>query len=397
MTDSQKFDFTVRSTIIRSEKANKGLDTVPAPNPNQMNRIIGFLPDGTKAIIAQRPGKGGMDFNKIMGGKVYAVAADGMSPVFEKDKAGKPTKVVKQEDGLPLYSSSGFYLMSSKDYPALDMLEAYTHLLHRGEQVALVTAEQLQATEFLDLESELDLEMMGAAMLDLLDDSRNLAARFDADANKRRRRGIERAKEEAEDAEEAFTGVQFKEVQVSKKDGNPLVVLSYRAEGSKDTQTLLVLREAELVNEDYDDGRTFIKYFSPQEAVDHLVSTPAYRSLAALVDSGKKVKVALTGGHLMRTSVSFRRKTENVLAAGTDKPLYGDAVYIHGALNGWCRGLVSLLHSMHPNFPAADYEAHHYVAAVRQAEIGMTKKADGSGWLPPRVVHTPIGDYQFDR
>jgi len=73
MTSAKNFDLVVRSTLVRSEKANKGLDTLPAPNPNQMNRIIGYLPDGTKVVIAQRPGKGGMDFNKIMGGKVFAV------------------------------------------------------------------------------------------------------------------------------------------------------------------------------------------------------------------------------------------------------------------------------------------------------------------------------------
>lgn len=396
MTASKKFDLVVRSTIIRSEKANKGLDTVPAPNPNQMNRVIGFLPDGTKAVIAQRPGKGGMDFNKIMGGKVYAVAADGISPVFEKDKEGKPTKTVKQEDGMPLYSSSGFYLMSSKDYPALDMLDVFTHLLNRGEQAALLTQAQLKATDKLALESELDLEMLTAAMVELLADSHNLVARFDADANKKRRRGIERAKEEAEDAGEAFSGVQFKEVAVSKKDGNPMVLLSYRIAGSPDIQTLHVLREAELVNEDYDDGRTFTKYFTAEEAVEAFTRSKPYQQLAQLVESGKTVEVAMTQGHLMRTSVSFRRKAENVLAAGTDKPLYGDAVYIHGALKGWCRGLVSVLHSMHPNFPAADYEAHHYVVAVRQAEIGMSKKADGSGWTPPQVVHVPVGAYQFE-
>ncbi len=396
MTASKKFDLVVRSTIIRSEKPNKGLDTIPAPNPNQMNRIIGFLPDGTKAIIAQRPGKGGMDFNKIMGGKVYAVAADSISPVYEKDKEGKPTKTVKQEDGMPVYSSSGFYLMSSKDYPALDMLEGYTHLVNRGEQVLLVTDAQLKATDKLTLESELDLEMMGAAMQELLADSANLVARFDADANKRRRRGIERAKEEAEDAGEAFTGVQFKEVQVSKKDGNPFVLLSYREQGSQAVHSMFVLREAVTVNEDYDDGRTLTKYYSPEEAVEAFTKSKDYAVLSKLVDAGKVVEVALTQGHVMRTSVSFRRKAENVLAAGTDKPIYGDAVYIHGALGGWCRGLASIMHSMHPNFPAADYEAHHYVVAVRQAEIGMNKKADGSGWIPPQPIHLALPTFQFE-
>ena len=389
-TPQKKFDFIVRSTIIRSEKPNKGLEAIAAPNPNQMNRIVGFMPDGTKCIIAQRPGKGGMDFNKLMGGKVYAVAADGLSPVYEKDKDQKPTKNIKHEDGLPLYSSSGFYLMSSKEYMALDMFECYTHLVNKGAQVLLVTDEQLKATQSITLESEFDLELLNSALTDSLADSFNLVSRFDLDINKKRRRGIERAKEEAEDASEQYAGVNFNELSVSKKDGNPFVMVSWNtADG---IQSVNVLREVETLNED---GRPVSRYFTPEEAVVEFASTPAYKKLEAELAAGRNVVLSYTSGHVMRTSVSFRRKVENVLAAGTDKPLYGDAVYIHGAMQNWCRGLVSILHSLHPNFPTADYDAQHYVVAVRQAEIGMMKKADGGGWFPPQIVHHPLEAYQF--
>lgn len=391
MSTKKKFDLTVRSTIIRSEKPNKGLDAVEAPNPHQMNRIIGFLPDGTRAIIAQRPGKGGMDFNKLMGGKVFAVAADGISPVYEKDKDQKPTKNIKVEDGLPLYSSSGFYLMSSKDYMALDMMECYTRLLNRGLQVLLVTDAQLRASQRVTLESELDLEMLGAQLVELLGDEHNMLSRFDADINKKRKRGIERAKEEAEDANEEYSGVAFSELSVSKKDGNPFLMLSWKVGGQ--THSFNLMREQEFPGEK---DRVITKYYTADEALAECAKSKAYKALEAELAAGRGVEVCLTQGHVMRTSVSFRRKCENVLAAGTDKPLYGDAVYIHGALMGWTRGLVSVLHSMHPNFPAADYDAHHFVAAVRQAEIGMSKKGDGSGWNPPQIVHHPLEAYQFE-
>ena len=386
-----KFDFTVRSTIVRGEKPNKGLDAVEAPNPNQMNRIIGYLPDGTKVVVAQRPGKGGMDFNKLMGGKVYAVAADGMSPVFEKDKDQKPTKNIKHEDGIPLYSSSGFYLMSSKEYMALEMVDCYTRLCGRGLQAMMVTDAQLKATQRLTLESDFDLEMLNAALTELLSDEHNLVSRFDADINKKRRRGIERAKEEAEDGSDPYAGVNFSELAVSKKDGNPFVLISGTIAG-KDF-SLEIVREQDMMG---DNDRVITKYFDADEAMAEFAKTQVYLDMEAELNAGRPVEVAYTQGHVMRTSVSFRRKAENVLAADPTKPHYGDAVYIHGALQGWCRGLVSVLHSMHPTFPAADYDAHHYVVAPRQAEIGMSKKADGSGWFPPKIVGHDLPLYQFD-
>jgi len=87
----------------------------------------------------------------------------------------------------------------------------------------------------------------------------------------------------------------------------------------------------------------------------------------------------------MRTSVSFRRKVENVLLAPADKPQYGDAVYINAALKDWTKGIVSVLATNHPTFPAKDYDDLYYVVTVRQAEIGMNKR-DGGGWFPPLPI-----------
>lgn len=380
MQAAQKFDFMVRSTIIRSEKPNKGLDATEAPNQNQMNRLTGFLPDGTQIVVAQRPGKGGMDFNKILGGKVYAVAADGMSPVFEKGADGKPTKVQKKEDNIPLYSSSGFYLLSSKDYPALDMLECFTLLQEHGERVLMLTAEQLAARQQFTLTSDLDLEILQGSFEEALDDSKNFVARFDEAMNKKRKRGIERAQQEAEDADEKYEGVPFKEVAVSKKDGNPFIYYAWKGTDGV-VHSGSILREA-LVN---GDKMPVMEYYTATEALGHFIESKEYKQLAAALDAGQEVEFTFVQGHVMRTSVSFRRKCENVLAAGKDKPFFGDAVYIHAALGGWTRGLIAVMHSLHPTFPAADYDSHHYVVACRQAEIGMNKKPDGK-WTPPQGV-----------
>lgn len=383
MTPTQKYDLLVKSTIIRSEKANKGLDATAAPNPNQMNRLKGFLPDGTEVVIAQRPGRGGMDFNKLLGGKVFAVAADGMSPVYEKDKDNKPTKVQKTEDGLPLYSSSGFYLLSSKEYPALDMFEAFTHLQGRGAQVLLLTPAQLAAKQQFALTSELDLEILQGEFEAALDHGHNLVSRFDEAMNRKRKRAIDNAQGEAEENGEDYAGVQFKEVGVSPKDGNPFIRFAWRVKGEQTIHTGNILREGLTLD---DNDREVTVYFDAKQALERFTASAEYRKLVAVLDEGKEIDFAFAKGHVMRTSVSFRRKVENVMAASPDKALYGDAVYIHAAQQAWTKGLVALMHSQHPNFPNADYDAHHYVAACRQAEVGMSKKPDNSGWTPPKGV-----------
>lgn len=380
MQAQQKFDLLVRSTILRSEKPNKGIEATAAANQHQMNRVKAFLPDGREAIVAQRPGRGGMDFNKLLGGKVFAVAADGMSPVYEKDAEGKATKVQKLEDGLPLFSSSGFYLLSSKEYPALDMFEAFTLLEERGERALVLSAEQLAAKQQFALTSELDLEILQGAFEEALADQLNCAARFDEAMNRKRKRGIDHAKEAAEDDGEKYSGVDFKEVGVSKKDGNPFIYYAWKgADGVVKSGT--ILREAIVQGE----KMPVMAYFDAKEAVERFVDSKAYKALVSALDTGEEIDFSFVQGHAMRTSVSFRRKCENVLAAGVDKPLYGDAVYIHAALKQWTKGLVAVMHSMHPNFPAADYDAHHYVVACRQAEIGMNKKAENK-WTPPQAV-----------
>jgi hypothetical protein len=380
---AQTFKFIVQSTILRGEKANKPLEAIEAATPHQMNRLIGYLPDGTKAVIAQRPGKGGMDFTKLMGGKVFAVAADGTSPVFEKDSEGKPTKNQKHEDGLPLYSSSGFYLLSSRDYPALDLGEYFTLLRENGSQVLMISDAQVANAQKVLLDSEFDLELVGASAQEALSDHNNLVTRFDEGINRKRRRAIERAQEEAQDAGEDYTGVAFKELSASKKDGNPALVAFWQI-GGNHIQSTVILREILIL----DAGeRPVTQYVDAAQAWEQFTATLDYQSIVAALNEGTPVTFGFVPAHAMRTSVSFRRKVENVMAAPTEKAQFGDAVYIQGAMRGWCRGIVGIMQSQHPNFPAADYEAHHYVVAVRQAEVGMNRTQDNTSWLPPQIIH----------
>ena len=378
---TKKYDMTVRSTIVLSEKANKGLDAIEAANPHQMNRLSGFLQDGKKVVIAQRPGKGGMDFTKLMGGKVYAVAADGVSPVFEKDKDGKPTKTQKEEDGLPLYSSSGFYLLSSKEYPALDIFEAYTLLLNKGEKALLLTRDALEQRQAVPLTDDLDLEMLQGTLLEALSDANNLVAKHDEAMNKKRRRAISRAKEEADDAGEAYAGVEFTDLAVNKKDGNPFIYYAWKTGSASGTGR--ILREVSTTDTA---GRDVTQYLTAEEALAAFVASADFKALEFAIARGDTADFNYVTGHVMRSSVSFKRKVENHLAnAAPGKTVYGDGVYIQAALGQWTKGIVALLHSLHPNFPAADYDAHPYVAALRQAEIGMSKKQEG-GWTAPQAL-----------
>jgi hypothetical protein len=380
MSPLKKYELTLRTGVLRGEKPGKGLEAKPAPNPNQSNRLIGYLPDGTKIVVAQVPGKGGMDFNKLQGGKVDAVACDGFFPMFEKDENKKRTKIQKMEDGLPVYTSSGFYLLSDKQYPALEIREVFTMLRDKGEQVWIISEEQLAAKERHSLSSDFDLEMLLPSLQTALGDERNRLLAFDAAINKRRKRGIERGKEEAEDAGENYTGVEFTELKTSKKDGNPFVLYAWH-DGTAGNRGAIT-RERD-VNED---GKIIRHYLTAEEALSNFKSSAEYQKLEKALGEGRQVEFAFAQGDVMRTSVSFRRKVENVLAAPPEKSRYGDGVYILGAMKGWTRGIINVMYSQHPGFPGKDYDAHHYVAACRQAEVGMNKTSDGK-WTPPEAVH----------
>lgn len=386
---SKTFDFAVASAIIQSEKPNKGLDARVAANANLMHRLTGFLPDGTHVAVAQRPGRGGMDFNKIVGGKVYAVAADGFSPVFEKGTDGKPSKTQKVEDGLPLYSASGFYMLSSKEYPALKITTTYALLQDGGARALLLSDGQLENQKSVVLESDQEWSTLEQSLTAALSDRKNFMARFDVDVNKKRQRGISRAREEVEDAGDTYAGVEFKELSVSPKSGSPFVFLVWttgQAQGHA-----IIARQGDVV--DRETGMLRTTYFDPEQAVNHFKNSQAGQALLTELSYGP-VSISYVAGFDLRTSVSFKRKAENMAADTSGKNQYGDAVFIQGALKGWCKAIVNIFYSQHPHFPAADYEAHHYVAALRQAEVGMNKKPQGqTGWLPPVAIHYGIGSW----
>lgn len=383
MNPTKKYQLVVKSKIIKGDAPNKPVEAHPSGNPNQMNRLVGFLDDGQKVTVAQRPGKGGMEFNKLLGGKVFAVAADGISPIFEKDKNGQPTKTQKLENGLPAWSSSGFYLLSSKEYPALDMFVAYSRLLEKGEKVALISDAQLKGVEVLSMSGELDVDLLEAALGQLLQDSNNLVSRFDEGVNKRRDRGIRRAMEEAEDNEQKYSGVTFRPLSVSKKDGNPFVLLTW-VTASGVSGTALVLREKEVII----DGKVVTQYYSADEALDVFKASAEFAALVSALQQ-EELSVAYVQGHVLRTSVSFKKKVQNFITAPVP-PVYGDAVFIKAALSQWTSAIVSLMYSQHPGFPGVDYDANHYVAACRQAEVGMDK--EGSSWTKPVALTYDLED-----
>lgn len=383
----QNFDLVIPSCIIGGEGLNKPVDAQPSSNPNQMNRVAGtLLPSGEKVIIAHRPGKGGVDFNKLIGGKALVLAADGVSPVLEKEeKNGK--KDQKVEDGRPLFSASGFYLLSSRTYPALHVQTAFTKLRDNGETVLVLTPEQIKAASRQLIADDMDFEIFRSALVAALEDDNNLCAQFDEGTNRRRARGIERARTDAEDAGEPYSGVDFKELAVSHKDGNPFVLLTWRVAGSTEVNTAYVLREETAIDDSI--GRIVTRYFSAEDAVSRFFEAGQGAALLEHVSNGASVELSFAQGHVMRTSVSFRRTVTRV---NEDPKPYGDGVYIRAALQSWTKGIVALMQSQHPAFPQSDYDAHYYVAFCRQAEVGMNKNAQDK-WTPPQATTYDVPKY----
>lgn len=372
-----------RSAILRGDSPTTGLRALPSNNPNQANRVVGALADGRQIMVALRGGKGGMDFNKLLTGKVYAVAADGLTKSMVKDAAGNPTKEQKTEEGLPLYIASGLYLMSSKEYMALYMSAAYARLFDDGATMAIMTTAQVNARQSLALAGELEWDLFTEQLLALLSDEHNLMAPYAGALNKSRGRDLRRAKEDAEEAGLEFKGPQFAELGVSKKDGNPFVLLSF-ADSAGRMRSHLVTRHVELMNED--DGRLIPHFLTPEEALAHFEKSDAARYLKAASSEGRELTLTFAQGHILRSSVSQRRKIENLrtlVKENPNKPLYGDNAFLNCAMQGWVKALVSAMYSKHPQFPAEDYDVLHFVGTCRQAEMAMQRSADGKGWLPP--------------
>ena len=381
MKPMAKFDMVSRTLIVRSEKPNKPLTALASNNSHQMDRIVGFAPDGQPVVVAKRSGKAGVEFTKLQSGKVFAVAADACSPVMEKDEAGKSTKTQKTEDGAKLFSASGFYLLSSKEYPAVDIDTRYVHLSDAtGEMALTVSDAQIASMKHIRVTSDMDLDILASALEADLGDEHNPLTRFVEGANRARKRTIDTAKAEAEDADETYGGVEFKELPLSNKDGNPFLMLRIVLSEDKVLQAS-VLREAVTEKDD----KRIREYFTAEQAMERFMQSPTWTKLAQWVEAGNSADVMVVQGTAMRTSVMFRNK---VLAQKTTPKATGDGPFIRGASEGWVKAVMTTMFSRHPAFPQQDYDSLHFVAALRQAEMGMNKKADGGFELPQPILYS---------
>lgn len=386
-----KFDLHVRSRVILAEKPTKPLTALPAANQHQMNRIRGFV-SGKEVIVGHRSSKGGMDFNKILSGKVFAVAADAFSPVMEKDEQKRPTKVQKLEDGLPYYTSSGFYLLSSPEYPALSIIEGYTRLHREGELLLLMSLDALKGRTKATLTNLSELQtLLDGTVTEMLSDAHNLVEAFDAKINKKRKLMVDQAKlamasaEEDEDEDKPTAGdeetlIEYQELTVSPKDGNPFVYLVWSVPGQEPRE--FVFTREHMVE---GDSTQFMAACTIEEALAHFRAGEEFKLIQEGIESGASATVSLARGNAMRPSRMFAGKIEATRNNTPEKNLYGDPVYILGALKAWTPGIVSILHSKHPAFPKKDYDHNYYVAAGRQGEVGMNKTADMK-YTPPQAV-----------
>lgn len=390
---STKFDLIVKSEIITSDKPTKPIEARPSNNPHIPDRIQGFLQDGTPVMVAKRPGKGGIEFNKFFSGKIYAVSADGFSAIMEKDDKGKKSNTQKEEEGMKLYSSSGFYLLSSKDYPSLKCFKAYTRLSSDGSLIYSIPETNININD-LTLQAGESLEKVESIVLAKLDDSLNLVAPFNADVNKKRKRAITTAQETAEDDGEDYTGAKYTELEVSKKDGTPFVLILCKTAAG--VNQFLVSRRREKPSAD--GKHTNIEMLSALDALEEFKGSKQYANLLARVSQGAELKIIQ--GWLMRSSVSFKGKIDLVREK---EPDFGASVYIHSALKGWTKAICTMMYSKHPKFPQEDYEHNSYVMACLQAEIGInrqgkkqTPEGEKDAWSNPMAIsYTPEDLYQI--
>ena len=360
--------------VLRGDQPNRGITAVPAANPHQMNRVRGRTLGGTEVIVAKRDGKAGMEFSKLLGGKIYAIAADACSAVYEKDEAGNPTRVQKKEDGLPLFSASGFYLLSSKEYPAVDLSRALVHLPDGATDQMLVLAEDA-VPHVEQIADEMALDLFQVRLLQQLDDARNPLAVHLKAANRVRKRGIDAAIAEAEDTGAPYGGVAYAELPLSPKDGNPFVLIQARSDA--DVRSHILTRDAM----DEVSGKPVRRFFLAKDAMLRWGHTPFFAEISGWVAAGRPVELATYSGHAMRTSVTFKGKIQKE----RETPgLYGDGPFIRGASAGWVKAIVTTMFSKHPGFPLQDYPDLHFVAAARQVEMGLNRK--GAGRTPPQPL-----------
>lgn len=390
---STKFDLIVKSEIIVADKPTKAIEARPSNNPHVPDRIQGFLQDGTAVMVAKRPGKGGIEFNKFFSGKIYAVSADGFSAIMEKDEGGKKTNTQKEEEGMKLFSSSGFYLLSSKDYPSLKCFKAYTRLSSDGSLIYSIAESGVNVVD-VKLAAGASLDAVETTILDKLNDSFNLVSPFNADVNKKRKRAITSAQEAAEDDGEEYTGAKYTELEVSKKDGTPFVLVLCKTDAG--VHQFLVSRRKEKPSAD--GKHVNVEMLTAEEALSEFKGSKQYSSLQARVSQGASLKIVQ--GWMMRSSVSFKGKIDLVKEK---EPDFGASVYIHSALKGWTKAICTMMYSKHPKFPQEDYEHNSYVMACLQAEIGInrqgkkqTPEGERDAWSNPMAIsYTPEDLYQI--
>ncbi|MCX8017331.1 MAG: hypothetical protein N2690_05460 [Rhodocyclaceae bacterium] len=361
---------TIAKTSIVSAPNNGGIKVELSTHPAKPHYVLGLV-DGQEVAIALA-GKGGVDINKLASGRVLALAADGFRPAFEKEAAQSGPKEQKTHNGRPLFLASGFYLLSTKDYPAHCILQGYMRLLDEGERLAIVTEKSLRQAGVFTLSGRDDLLRFHEWAVQALDDAHNFLHRFDADVNKRKARILRRAQEDAEDAGEVLQAVELKPLAADAKDGSAALLLLWHRNGQP--QSHLVRRHIEVARDEPLAADARLVFAPPKEAMAAFWRTPAGGELASTVKSGKPINLVAVRGCVMRTSVSARKKIDN---ARHSTEQHGEAVWLRAALQGWVRGMAPVLSMQHPEFPRKDYDVLHYVAAPRQAEIELVPSEAG--------------------
>ena len=365
----------VQSAIIVGMNPGKPLEIQLSENPHKANKIIGRLLDGTAVIVSLRPGRGGVPINKLSTGKVFAVAADSFSPVYEKE-GGKPTKRQKVEaDGTLHFSTGACYLMSTGEYKALVMGYYLTYVPQSGDEFFVIDSAAITTRVQVTLRNKEDYVAFLRYMCRCLNPNNNWMHVHNSVINRVRARKIRTAQEQADEEGYVYEGIQPNDLDIDPRDGAPTVFLDVR-DAVLTSQSAFEIVRCAMGRIEPDTGRISYTHMSHTDRMKTFANEPLAHRIVARLKAGREVVVSIAQGATFRQSVSTKKKFANALDGSNS----GDSFYCNHAIGKWTNSMVGVMHSTHPRFPNEDYTTNHFVASLRQAEVLME---NGSGsWRP---------------
>lgn len=368
--------WVVRSEIIVGRINGRPIEVEISDNPHKASKLIGCRLDGTPVTVSLRQGRGGVPLNKLASGKVHAVSADSFSPVYEKVN-GKTTKKQKvEQDGSLHFSTGACYLISTNEYKSIILGAYYTYIFNGGNEAYVIHESAIESRKQVYLSSRVDVSRMLSTIKAMIDPVHHWMNQHIDGINRSKARKIRNERERLEDDGQEYSGIEPMNLDADLRDGGPTLFIDVRNESNLSVGGFSAIRSTvEEINPI--SGQINVKSVSPTERIEIFKQSPLFKRIVQVIDQGGRIIFSYASGSSFRTSVSTRKKFSNALEGSS---FSGDSFYCTKAQGKWTNSIIGVMHSMHPQFPSADYDVNHFVATIRQRELAMSN-ATGS-WLP---------------